>query len=117
MRITSFYPPPFWVSGVLVTLFIVVFCFSFRSRREPLTTTLLAVLALFGPLLSMGWLVWLLHDIHGGWPSYPDIREVYPLHKALAEWTFATSAVMGLAIIIRCIVIALQQPRPGSKDL
>jgi len=112
MRITSFYPPPFWVPCVLLVLFVGVLCFSFRSRREPLTTTLLSILALVGPLLSMGWLVWLLHDIHGGWPSYPDFREVYTLHKALAEWTFATSAAMGLAIIIRCIFITIRQPRP-----
>lgn len=111
MTLSPYYPPPFWVPCVLVALFIVVFCISFRSRREPLTTTLLAVLALFGPLLSVGWHVWLIRATRGGWPSYPDIREVYTLHEALAEWTFATSAVMGLAIIIRCIVIPLWQPR------
>ena len=110
--ITPYYPPPFWVPCIFAVAFIAVLCFSFYSRREPLTTTLLAVLTFFCPLLSVGWQVWLMHATRGGWPSYPDIREVLALHKALAEWTFATSAAMGLAIIIRGIFITIRQPRP-----
>lgn len=115
MTLSPYYPPPFWVPCVFAALFVAVLCYSFRWGREPLATTLLAILALVCPLLSMGWEEWLHYRLRAGWIMGPDPREIATLHHDFAKWALATSAAMGLVIIIRGIIITLRQPRPRSS--